>query len=73
MIWLQFVQIAVLFGWTAHIMACTWYYTAVMEDSLPQWPHKEGEMWSCIEGLGDDAPPTWLKTAGILCAPNGIK
>jgi len=73
MIWLQFVQIAVLFGWTAHIMACTWYYTAVMEDSLPQWPHKEGQMWSCIEGLGDDAPETWLKTAGILCAPNGIK
>ena len=75
MIWLQFIQILILFGWTAHIMACVWYYTAVMEDSesYKKWPHKQGEIWSCIEGNVEDAPDTWLKTAGLLCAPNSIK
>jgi hypothetical protein len=59
----------------AHLMACAWYYTAVMEDSAyyDKWPHKQGQIWSCIEGEEDDGPTTWLKTAGILCAPNGIK
>ena len=59
----------------AHLMACAWYYTAVMEDSAyyDKWPHKQGQIWSCIEGEEDDGPQTWLRTAGILCAPNGIK
>jgi len=73
MIWFQFLQIVILFGWTAHIMACAWYYTAVMEDSLPKWPDKNGQLYTCMEGLEEDAPQTWLKTAGITCAPNSVK
>ena len=80
MIWFQFVQIVILFTWTAHMMACIWYYTAVLEDSMPNWPPKykdndEGsrQLYSCAEGEEDNAPDSWLKFAGLLCAPNSVQ
>ena len=73
MVLFQMINIVILYGLTAHMMACAWYFTAALEDSLPSWPPVNGEIQSCLAGEEDDAPVTWLTKAGILCSPNGVK
>jgi hypothetical protein len=73
MVLFQMVNIVILYGLTAHMMACAWYFTAALEDSLPSWPPVNGEIQSCLDNEEDDAPVTWLTKAGILCSPNGVK
>jgi len=75
MVWFQSMQVIILFAWTAHLMACAWYYTAVIEDAATfnRFPHREGRLWSCVEGMEAEAADTWLKRTGLLCAPNAQK
>ena len=76
MIVFQMINIVILYLLTAHMMACAWYFTAAIEDAQPSgagWPPVDGKFQSCLDGTEDDAPVTWLTSAGILCANNGVK
>ena len=73
MVVFQMINIVILYGLTAHMMACAWYFTAALEDSHPSWPPVNGQMQSCLDGQEDEAPVTWLTNANLLCSSNGAK
>ena len=89
----QVTQVLVIYGWTAHIMACIWIYTGIAEDTtwyyhgnagadfeIDEWGPPNSlvtlnyeRTWTCQYGLADedDAPESWLKAFGLLCAGDG--
>ena len=84
---LPLLQITILYAFIAHLMACTWWFTAVLEDSNwagepPTFDSSSGDgsnqLYQCRRNVlsctvtGDNCI-SWADQAGVACQGDGAK
>ena len=85
--WMPLLQITILYAFIAHLMACIWWFTAVLEDAAhfglqPSFDRPSGDgsqqLLECREGRltcdvsGEDCI-SWADAAGVACEGDGAK
>jgi hypothetical protein len=84
---LPLLQITILYAFIAHLMACTWWFTAVLEDAAwaglsPTFDSSSGDgsnqLHECRQGrlpctVTGDPCISWADQAGVACEGDGSK